>query len=188
MLIKNLRLSFPNLFQPDAFDANQKPKFGATFILDKSDPQVAVIREHMNDVGRQKWGTKWDDQKFRSSVTACIRDGSDKSHLDGFSEDNIFFNASNPKRPTVVDRDRSAIAEEDGKIYAGCFVNASVEFWVQDNQYGKRINASLRGVQFAGQGEAFGGGGSGNVEDDFEDISGSDAEVVEEKATADFLA
>ena len=37
-------------------------------------------------------------------------------------------------------------------------MNAIVELWAQDNNYGKRINASLAGVQFAKDGEAFAGG------------------------------
>ncbi|MDQ9777799.1 DUF2815 family protein, partial [Acinetobacter baumannii] len=47
------------------------------------------------------------------------------------------------------------------------------ELWCQDNNYGKRINASLRGVQFLKDGEAFAGGGIAS-EDDFEDLSAAD--------------
>jgi hypothetical protein len=46
-----------------------------------------------------------------------------------------------------------------------------VELWAQDNQYGKRINASLGGVQFAKDGESFGGGGNVVEADDFDDLS-----------------
>jgi hypothetical protein len=71
----------------------------------------------------------------------------------------------------VVDRDRTPLTASDGKPYAGCFVNAVVELWAQDNQYGKRINASLGGVQFAADGDAFGGGGVRTEADDFDDLS-----------------
>ena len=33
-----------------------------------------------------------------------------------------------------------------------------VELWAQDNQYGKGVNATLRGVQFYRDGQAFTGG------------------------------
>jgi hypothetical protein len=49
-------------------------------------------------------------------------------------------------------------------------VNASIELWCQDNNYGKRINASLRGVQFLKDGEAFAGGGVANA-DEFDDLA-----------------
>ncbi len=62
------------------------------------------------------------------------------------------------------------MAEEDGVIYAGCYVNASIEIWAQDNQYGKAIRATLRGVQFFRDGDAF---TANNVAaaDEFDDLS-----------------
>jgi hypothetical protein len=70
----------------------------------------------------------------------------------------------------VIDVNKSPLTEEDGKPYAGCFVNASIELWVQDNNYGKRINATLAGVQFYRDGEHFGGGSIADT-DDFEDMT-----------------
>ncbi len=79
-------------------------------------------------------------------------------------------------RPTVIDRDRTALIQADGRPYAGCYVNAVVDIWAQDNNFGKRINASLSGVQFLRDGDAFAGGGVA-APDDFDDISeGADAE------------
>ena len=89
--------------------------------------------------------------------------------MDGFGEGVFFFNASNTKRPTLVDRDRAPLIEDDGKPYAGCYVNAIVKPWAQDNQYGKRINFSLEGIQFVRDGEAFGGGGA--TTEDFDVIA-----------------
>jgi hypothetical protein len=43
-----------------------------------------------------------------------------------------------------------------GRPYGGCYVNASVRLWVQDNAFGKRVNCALAAVQFAGEGKAFG--------------------------------
>uniref|UniRef100_T1HEF4 Uncharacterized protein n=2 Tax=cellular organisms TaxID=131567 RepID=T1HEF4_RHOPR len=47
-----------------------------------------------------------------------------------------------------------------------------------DNNFGKRINASLGGVQFLRDGDAFAGGGVATP-DDFENMSeGADAEAL----------
>ena len=81
----------------------------------------------------------------------------------------MFVAAKNKNRPLVIDRDRSILAESDGKPYAGCYVNAKVSFWAQDNQYGKRINCSLLGVQFVEHGDSFTGARVA-VTDDFEDL------------------
>ena len=51
-------------------------------------------------------------------------------------------------------------------------VNAIIEIWPQDNQFGKRVNASLLGVQFVKDGERLAGGGVAAA-DDFEAISGA---------------
>jgi hypothetical protein len=66
--------------------------------------------------------------------------------------------ASTKKRPLVIGRDQSPITESDNAVYAGCYVNAIVTIWAQNNQFGKRINAQLDGVQFNRNGEPFGDG------------------------------
>jgi hypothetical protein len=64
--------------------------------------------------------------------------------------------ASSKKRPFVLDRDQTPLVAEDDKPYAGSYVNGIITLWVQNNAYGKRINASLDGVQFSAHGEPFG--------------------------------
>ena len=102
----------------------------------------------------------------------AVHDGDAKSTYQGF-EGNFFVSASNKVRPTAIDRDKSPLTAQDGKLYAGCYVNASVEVWAQDNTYGKGVNVSLRGVQFAADGEAFSAGGAADA-DEFEDASQED--------------
>ena len=87
----------------------------------------------------------------------------------------MFLNASSDKRPPVVDKDLSPITAEDDVIYAGCYVNATVRIWAQDNQFGKRVNFALRAVQFAKDGEAF-GQAPVNAEEEFDDISDEEDE------------
>lgn len=185
MHVKNARLSFPYLFSANAFDENQKAKYSATFLLPEDDPQLDAIKQEISKVATEKWGQKINDKNFVAQLKGCMRAGSEKAHLDGF-DGCVFFAASNTSRPTVVDRDKSPLVEGDGRIYAGCYVNVVVDFWAQDNAYGKRVNASLRGVQFAGDGEAFGGGRPAEV-DEFEDISDERMAIVEE-SLGDILA
>lgn len=45
-----------------------------------------------------------------------------------------------------------------------------LEFWAQDNKFGKRVNATLMGVQFFRDGDAFSGGGAAS-DDDFDDVT-----------------
>jgi hypothetical protein len=61
-------------------------------------------------------------------------------------------------------------AEPGGKAapYAGCYVNATIVVWAQDNEHGKRINAQVKAVQFFKDGEAF-GAAAVNPDDEFTD-------------------
>ena len=68
----------------------------------------------------------------------------------------------------MINSDRTPLTAKDGVIYPGCYVNVSIDFWAQDNSYGKRINAQLRGVQFVKDGERL--GGSVAAADDFAPI------------------
>lgn len=85
----------------------------------------------------------------------------------------MYVSARNALRPLVVDVNKAPLTAEDGKPYAGCYVNASIELWTQDNNYGKRVNATLRGVQFYKDGESFAGGGVAS-DDDFDDLTADD--------------
>jgi hypothetical protein len=75
----------------------------------------------------------------------------------------------------LLDQLKQPLSVGSGKPYAGCYVNASVEVWVQDNQWGKRVNCTLRGVQFLRDGDAFGGGAPASA-DEFDTVTeGADA-------------
>jgi hypothetical protein len=76
----------------------------------------------------------------------------------------------------VVDLQGNPLVTTDGKPYAGCYVNANIDVWWQDNKYGKRVNASLRSVQFVKDGESFGAGPL-DAAKEFEDVT-ADEDVM----------
>ena len=166
-----VRLSFPQLFEAKTVNGEGKPAFSAAFLIDPKDPQVKAVNAAIDAVAREKWGAKADAnlKSLRAADKTCLHSGDLKSNYAGF-EGMLYISARNALRPLVIDVNKAPLAEEDGRPYAGCYVNASIELWVQDNNYGKRINATLMGVQFYKDGEAFSGGGVANV-DDFEDVS-----------------
>jgi hypothetical protein len=67
------------------------------------------------------------------------------------------------------------LAEDDGVLYSGCYVNMTVTLWTQDNEYGKRVNANLRAVQFVKDGEAF-GVAPVDAEEEFDEVEIEDDE------------
>lgn len=162
--LKNVRLSFPSLFHKAVFKGVEG-KYEGTFLIPKKDVKLkkeldARIEEVLAEA----------KLKIKSE-NICLKDGDD-SDLEGY-EGNWSLKASNKKRPLIVDADKTPLTEDDDKIYAGCYVNAVIDFWVQNNSFGKRLNANLYGVQFVKDGERFGNAGpsSDDIVDDFDDIS-----------------
>lgn len=173
LMLRNVRLAFPSLFEPSTF-GDGDPAYQATLIIAGDDPQIAAINKVIDAVAKEKWGAKADAtlKALRSTGKVALKSGDEKSQYDGF-EGNWFMQPRNKTRPTVVDGQRQPLNERDGRIYAGCYVNASIELWAQDNQYGKRVNATLRGVQFVRDGEAFGGGRPAEA-DEFDELEVAD--------------
>lgn len=169
--LTNVRLAFPALFEAKTVNGEGEAAYSASFIIDPADPQVKAINAAIDAVAKEKFGTKADSvlTQMRAGDKVCLHNGDSKSDYAGFPG-NLFISARTKTRPLVLDADKTPLVAADGKPYAGCYVNASVELWAQDNNYGKRVNASLRGVQFLKDGDAFAGGGVAS-EDDFDDVT-----------------
>lgn len=174
--ISNVRCAFPNFFEPKV-NENGAANFGGGFIFEPTSAVKELLEAAIETVGKEKWGTKWPALKKQMAAgdNLLIHDGDAKASLSGY-EGNLYFNAYNKVRPTVVGRDRAPLTAADGIIYSGCYVNVIIDLWAQDNQYGKKINAQLQGVQFSRDGDAFSGGGKAADAGDFEVIEdGADA-------------
>lgn len=174
--LDNVRLAFPAIFEAKTVNGEGEPAFSASFLIPKDHPAVEQLKAAMEAIGKEKWAAKWPAVKkeLEGKDRTALHDGDMKAAYAGF-EGNLYVSARNKTRPLVIDKDRAPLSAADGKPYAGCYVNASVELWAQDNNYGKRINATLRGVQFVRDGDAFAGGTPADV-DEFDDIAeGSEA-------------
>lgn len=147
--MQNVRLSFPSLFQTAQFAGDDTGKYEATFVLDKVE-HAEVIKSIETQIANLSKELK----SKLSSDKICLKDGDelDRPEFQG----KMTIKASTKRRPLVVNRDKSPITEDDNIVYAGCYVNAIVTLWPQNNNFGKRINAQLDGVQFNRDGEPFG--------------------------------
>lgn len=169
--LDKVRLAFPALFTPKAFGDDQAAAaFSGSFLFAPDHPAVKTIEAAMQSVAKEKWGPKAEAtyKQLKGADRLCLRDGAGKSDYQGF-DGQFYVSARATVRPLVIDRDKSPLTATDGKPYAGCYVNAVLDVWAQDNKFGKRINATLSGVQFAGDGEPFSGAGAAS-EDDFEPV------------------
>ncbi|QDP52614.1 MAG: putative helix-destabilizing protein [Prokaryotic dsDNA virus sp.] len=159
--LSNVRLSFPNIFKRATFQGVEG-KFEATFLLNKKTQadQIEKLQSAIDEAIKEA-KVKVPKDKY------CLKDGDDFEY-DGY-EGHMAFKASTNKRPTLIDRDKSPLVEDDGKPYAGCYVNAIVDIWIQSNDFGKRANSNLFGIQFYADGDAFGSGDI-DVTDEFDEF------------------
>lgn len=162
--IPNARLSFPSLFKKSVFEGKEG-KYEATLLFPKTDEKT--YKKVMAAIDECKATAKI---KVAASKL-CIQDGDeiyDEKEYDGY-QGMWAVKAANSKRPTLITGKKEPIHEEDEILYAGCYVNAIIDPWAQDNQWGKRINANLLGIQFVKDGEPFGDAVTADV-DDFDEV------------------
>ena len=174
--LKKTRLSFPDMFTAKAFEDGGTKTYGCTLLIEPGSANDKAIRQALQKVAEEKWGVKHAPilkaaLAANNSQKMCYWSG-DVKEYDGYAG-MMALTAKRGEakgRPLVIDKDKSPLTEADGKPYAGCFVNASVEIWAQANKFGNTLRCELLGVQFAADGDAF-SAGSVAREEDFEDMS-----------------
>lgn len=181
-----VRMAFGHIFEAKAFEDGD-PKFSAIGIIEPGSENAKLMRKAIAAICKEQ---KWDTQKVKTKqgeVTVkewleqqdriCYRENEKTNSagevFEGF-EDMYWVAASNSSRPTILDRDKTPLTQEDGKPYSGCYVVMIIDVWPQDHKkYGKRINATLKGIQYYGEGDGFGGGAPAS-ESDFDDLAVGD--------------
>lgn len=185
-----VRLSFPVLFEAEKFKGEEKsePRYSAAFIVERGSENDKAIQAGIQAVAAEAWPKKTAEMlaSFKGhSGKMCYVSGDLKTY-DGYQGMNILSSHRKQKdlRPLVLGPDVDPatgelrrLTPEDGKPYAGCYVNASVELWAQVKDY-PGIRCTLLGVQFAGDGDAFSGVAKPS-QDDFD--------MIEEGANAESL-
>jgi len=178
VMLNNVRLAFPALHNSQDYEGDGNFRFKGIFIIDpvKQKALVEKINAGMKAVAKDKFGEQAGTKlkSLSAKDMLCLHDGAEKAEkYDGF-EGMVYVSAGGKTRPLIIDTNKTPLVEEDGKPYAGCYVNASIELYAQKD--GKRINASLKGVQFVADGDSFGGGGAASL-DEFDEIEATDASV-----------
>ncbi len=173
--LNNVRLAFPCLFQPRQYNGRGTPSYRATLLIYNGSDQLDKLKQILQKVAKDKWGAKASAiyKSLKKGDKICLLDGDVKAEYDGF-EGCQFVTARSAGAPLIIDRNCRPLTESDGRPYGGCYVNVSIEVWAMDNQYGKRINATLRGVQFVGDGDPFAGGQPADA-DEFDTLPEDDS-------------
>lgn len=153
--VKNVRCSFPHLFSRPVING-QEGKCGATLLFDPKDPQHKACLKKITAEVNRLIAEKGKGSRIPSDKR-CLRKGeeSTRPEYDGY----YTLSTNHSTKPYVFEKGSRVpvTSQEECSIYAGCRVNARVQLWYQDNQYGKRVNANLVLIQFNGDDESLSG-------------------------------
>lgn len=199
IMLKDVRIAFPAIAEKQAI-GDGEPAYGAKFIIVPGSPLVKVLDDGMLAVAMamDKWKPNneqiFNKLKADKKVSFIHEPYCNKNGVPYLGFEGMFSlgsrNAST--QPTVFDKYGKQIPGENKEaikslIYSGCYVNAKIQLWAQDNTYGRRVNASLLGVMFARDGEAFGGAAPARAED-FAGLAADPSEAMNEVTGNDDLA
>lgn len=190
--LRKVRVSFADgLFRAKAMEAGQTPKYGADFLLVPGSTVHAVApdgtetaiepMQALLQIANETWkGRGVEMLRDLEASKKCLRDGNKRVNKAGEPYDDykgvLYFSAKNKRQPALYSKARQPITSDDGTIYSGCYVTAVLDLYGLADPKKKGVHASLLGVQFTGDGEAFAGSGSRADESDFDDLSeGADA-------------
>lgn len=177
-------LSYPHLFEPQQPKGGEgKAKYSAALIFlagtDLSEMKKAAIA-----AGVEKWGeTKFADMVKKKQIRMPFREGEEKGYPDG----STFINIRSDNQPGVVDRiqdpktGKPRVITDEGEVYAGCRVRASVSAFAYDTNGNKGVTFGLNNIQKLGDGERL--DGRTRAEDDFD----AEAPSAENAAALDGL-
>lgn len=149
-IIKNVRVSYPHLFKKAVFEGKEQARgFGISALLDPVEhaDAIEVLQTEIDKLVKSELKIKKlpNDKK-------CLRDGDEfgKEDYEGL----FVLKASESTPPLVMGKGSiDPVDEENSPIYAGCYANIKINLWAMNNKWGKRVNANLQAVQFAGDGE-----------------------------------
>ena len=166
-----VRLSYANLFHPRSINGGPE-KYSVTLLIRKDDKKtLAKIRsaiEAATELAKEKI------KKFPAKPATTIHDGDgDTPNGNPYGEECegcYVMAVSSTKKPTIVDRDKAPIVDED-EVYSGCYARAVLNFYGYDAQGKKGISAGLNGIMKLADGERLSGGGvtDEDWDDDFDD-------------------
>ena len=183
IMLRNVRLSYEHIFTPSKFDDTQEAKYSATFIIPKDHPDLPAVKRAYFEAGQEEFDAFFDGKGWPKGYTCSLKDADVETDSNGdlLAEKNSAYKgcyvleANSTRRPVAVNRDKSAVTEDDGVIYSGCYVNASLAAAAYTfGKVKKGVKAYLNGVQFVKDGERFGS----DALSDFDALDGEDDDFM----------
>jgi len=175
ILISNARLSFPHIAEPqtqtDKVTGTTRTTYNCDLILEPNSKGYQEFMAQFANLAQIKW--KENAQGAMQQIHAnrkqrCYGAGEEKVDSKTFQvrsgyANKVYISASNSQMPQIIGADGKATDNTMAaqalarKMYGGCFVNAAIKPWLQQNATaGIGVRCELVAVQFCADGEPFG--------------------------------
>lgn len=182
VLLKNVRLSYANLFEPRPVGEgdNAKLKYSTALIIPYDHPQVEALKKTIDALGESKFGANWTAVKrkrnplrdpwkeYKKAREEAKEEGDDPNEIpkpDESTKDSFVINCSSERKPQIVDRQLQPILD-DSEIFSGCYVNISLGGYAYDRPDNKGVGFGMNNIQLVKTGARL--GGAPNADEEFE--------------------
>ena len=176
IFLSNVRLSFPHIAAPQpkrpGDNPDKAPSYSAAFLMTPDNSGWARFHQVVQQMAAEKWKDKAPaaiqmingDTKKR-----CYAKGEEKVNATTFKvipgyEGMVVIAAGNKAMPQIIDAQGAGVDPANTgacqalarTMYGGCYVNAAIKPWLQDNTHGVGVRCELISIQFFRDGEPFG--------------------------------
>ena len=176
--MSNVRLSFPHIAAPQVQKdnkGNEKLTYSAAFLMPPDHPDFAKVMSVIQELAAEKW-----KQQGQAVIQMCNTDPKKRFYGQGHEKINqktmkvydgyegmVYISCSNRNQPQIIDAatgqaidplNTMATQNAARQMFAGCYVNAAIKPWLQENEHGRGIRCELVAVQFRADGQPFGEG------------------------------
>lgn len=198
LLTPKFRGSYLNLFKPRANQLNGKLEYSVEAILapgDEKSPTFQKLVAAVEAAKEKKWGpnravwpknirTPFKNQGDKAK-TIVAADGSQKTVLpEPYKAGAVYLTLKSEQKPAVVDENLQPVIDPS-KVYAGCYLIASVNAKAYDANGNRGVSLYLNNIMFAGDGDPL--GSRSTPETDFAPIAGANQATVQPTAAADLF-
>ncbi|MDO5015270.1 MAG: DUF2815 family protein [Clostridia bacterium] len=189
VLLTNVRLSYPHIFEPYAFEG-QSEKYSASLIISKDDKEsLAIIKEAIS--GAMEVGESKLKGKSKKAIRIPLRDGDTDRAEDPAYENSFFINANSTRAPQVValyadPKTKKPVFLDEEDVYPGCYVNVTINFFAYNTSGNVGIGAGLGNIQKYDDGERFGSATSAESDFEFDDLP--ESSIDDDDVFPDFLS
>lgn len=140
-------LSYPHLFTPRSVNPGDDPKFSASILVRKDDPQVQQIQQIIDTDKANGW-----PNGFPANGRQFMKDGAvqhpDRPEMHSYMI--ISANAKADSKPHTVDMQMNPVMNQ-ADAYAGAVVWAALNSFVYNQPVNKGVGCGLNGIMLTGE-------------------------------------